>query len=72
MHHVPVVAHEPGDEFVGGPHLLQGHHIGLAGGEPSVHPVLRCGAQPVHIHRGDGDHRCQPVTLVPELQEVYR
>ena len=56
VHDVPALSHQAGDELVGGPHFLEGDHIGLALGEPVVHALAGGGSEAIDVDSCDSQH----------------
>src|SRR5699024_7535315 len=51
----PALAHQTGQQLLGGAHLLEGDDVGGGGGEPVAHPLPRGGTQAVDVDGGDGE-----------------
>src|SRR5699024_3077901 len=51
----PALAHQTGQQLLGGAHLLEGDDVGGGGGEPVAHPLPRGGTQAVDVDGGGGE-----------------
>src|SRR5699024_11931296 len=54
-HDGPFLAHQIGEQLLGGAHLLQRDDVGGGGGEPVAHPLAGGGPQAVDVDGGQGE-----------------
>ena len=53
---VPSIAHEAGDELIGGTHFLKSDDIGLGLDQPLIHAFAGCGAEAIDVDGCDSQH----------------
>src|SRR5699024_11899472 len=61
----PALAHQTGQQLLGGAHLLEGDDVGGGGGEPVAHPLPRGGTQAVDVDGGDGEGHADTTIPAP-------